>query len=167
MPNKTIYVSEKDEKVFEQAQKLGNDALSAVIVRAIKEFVARNQDRRDGLTEITVQVGLESSGREQKFVGREIGKWQGTDDSKEWWMEAVLYKTQKDNLAVWLTTVAKAELLIHGAKNWLDWADNPRRSELLVGKTVAELKDKLPAALSSTLEDLTARDEAEVEYLDI
>jgi EXLDI family protein len=167
MPNKTIYVSDKDEPLFAKAQKLGDDALSAVIVRAIKEFVARNQDNDPAMTEITVQVGASGVEREQRFAGRELTKWQGMSDDKVWWMEAVIYKTKKDNWAVWLTTVAKTELLVNGAKNWLDWADNPRRSELLVAKTVAELQPKLPTALFSVLSGLSDQTENEAEYLDI
>ncbi len=167
MPNKTIYISASDEPLFDEAQKIGDDALSAVIVRAVKEFVARNQDKQKGMKAITVKVGTAGAEREQRFTGRQAGKWQGTSDDKVWWMEAVIYRTQKGNWAIWLTTVAKAELLLNGARNWMDWADNPRRSELVVGKNITELKDKLPAALASIVQDMEARDEAEAEYLDI
>ena len=167
MPNKTIYVSAKDEPIFEKAQQIGGDALSAVIVRALQEFVVRNQDRQDHMKDISVRVGAAGVEREQRFVGQEVAKWQGTSDDKEWWMEAVAYRTHKDNWAVWLSTVAKADLLVKGAKNWLDWADNPRRSELVVAKNSAELRAKLPAALYSMIRDLEARETSEAEYLDI
>lgn len=167
MPNKTIYVSAKDEPIFEKARQIGDDALSAVIVRALHEFVVRNQDKQEHMQEISVLVGGAGVEREQRFIGQEAGKWQGVSDDKEWWMEAVLYRTHKDNWAVWLTTVAKAELLVKGAKNWLDWADNPRRSELIVAKNSAALRGKLPQALLSMVRDLESREATEAEYLDI
>jgi EXLDI family protein len=167
MPNKTIYVSDKDEKIFEQAQKLGNDALSAVIVRAIKEFVARSQKQKDGMSEIKVEVGTDPMMREQRFVGREMAKWQGTSDDKVWWMESKVYKTQKGNWAILLTTVAKAELLLHGARNWMDWAQDPKQSELIVAVEVNELQAKLPSALYSILKALADKNDQPVEYLDI
>jgi EXLDI family protein len=167
MPNKTIYVSAKDEALFDEAQKIGDDALSAVIVRALQEFVSRNRDRQENMEEISVLVGTTGAEREQRFIGQEVAKWQGTSDDKEWWMEAVIYRTHKSNWAVWLSTVAKAELLVRGAKNWLDWANNPRRSELIVSAQPSELKSKVPSALFSLIGDVSARDELEAEYLDI
>ena len=166
MPNKTIYVSEKDEAVFNEAQKLGDDALSAVIVRALKEFVARNSKKGEGMKEITVRVGSKPAEREQRFMGKEMVKWSGTSDDKVWWMEAKIYRTQKGNWAILLTTVAKTDLLIHGAKNWMDWADSPRQSELLVGKAVDEFKNKVPANLLATIRNLDGTDGGS-EFLDI
>lgn len=167
MPNKTIYISDKDESIFVKAQKLGDDALSAVIVRALKEFIARKEDKQQGMSEITVKIGSSEVAREQRFVGQKVAKWQGTSDDKVWWMEAVIYKTQKDNWAVWLSTVGKAEVLIHGARNWMDWVDSQGRSELLVEPKATDFDNKLPQALYATLLDVAQRDQAEVEYLDI
>lgn len=166
MPNKTIYVSDKDEKVFEEAQKLGDDALSAVIVRALKEFVARNSKKGAGMSEIKVRVGSKPVEREQRFMGKEMVRWSGTSDDKVWWMEARVYTTQKGNWAVLLTTVAKTELLLHGARNWMDWADSPRRSELLVAEKIDELKEKVPANLLATIRNLDDQG-GKPEFLDI
>ena len=167
MANKTIYVSTKDEPLFEQAQVLAGEALSSVIARALREFVARNQAKEQGMKEISVKVGLPTSSREQRFVGAQVGKWQGVSDDKDWWMEAVIYRTQKGNWAVLLTTVAKAELLTHGSKHWMDWVDAPRRAELIVAGMVDELNDKTPSLLLDTIRDLAAKEDQPVEYLDI
>jgi EXLDI family protein len=167
MPNKTIYVSDKDEAIFEEAQKLGNDALSAVIAIALKEFVSRHQAENSGLEEITVQVG--TPWREQRFVGRELGKWQGMSDDRQWLLEAVVYKTQKDNWAVLLKIVVKAELISDHKLDYADWlaaAEQTGKTRLIVGPTVESL-DGLPEALTDYIKGLEARDEAPAEYLDI
>ena len=48
MPNKTIYVSEKDATLFEEAKEIAGEALSSVIVRAISEFVSRSREMKKG-----------------------------------------------------------------------------------------------------------------------
>jgi len=57
MPNKTIYVRDEDIKVFEQAEELGGDSLSAVIAEALRRFVAVKQAEAQGMAEHTLEVG--------------------------------------------------------------------------------------------------------------
>lgn len=169
MPNKTIYVSEKDASLFEQAKEIAGEALSSVIVRALREFVTRNLDRKKGMKEITVKVGIDRAEREQKFIGSWIGEWNGFSDDKVWFLKAVIYKTQKENWAVFLETVCKASLLTN-KKEWKESGDyliNPKKSELIVGKSPEELRDKLPEELYVTLMEHAKHDENPVEYLDI
>src|ERR1700761_2366593 len=102
MSNKTIYVSDKDEPLFERAKELAGEALSSVIARALREFVARHEEKGKGMKEITVKVGQHDSQREQRFIGQEVGKWSGFSDDNEWWMDAKIYITQKGNWAILL-----------------------------------------------------------------
>lgn len=79
MPNKTIYVRDEDVKVFEQAEELGGDSLSAVIAEALKRFVAVKQAEAQGMKEITIEVGRVNTrggddARKVRFVGRELAK---------------------------------------------------------------------------------------------
>ncbi|HUD45149.1 MAG TPA: EXLDI protein [Patescibacteria group bacterium] len=169
MPNKTIYVSEKDASLFEQAKEIAGEALSSVIVRALSEFVSRNQAKKKGMKEITVKVGKDSLEREQRFIGSWIGDWSGFSDDKQWYQKATIYRTQKENWAVLLETLYKASLLTN-SKEWKESGDyliNPKRCDLLVGKSTEELKDKLPADLYYTLTEYAKHDENTVEYLDI
>ncbi|HTS44537.1 MAG TPA: EXLDI protein, partial [Puia sp.] len=110
MPNKTIYVSEKDELLFDQAKELAGEALSSVIVRALREFVSRHLNKKKGVKEVTLKVGVDGAQREQRFIGSLIGEWNGFSDDKEWYMKGSIYRTQKDNWAVFLETVSKASL---------------------------------------------------------
>ncbi len=169
MPNKTIYVSEKDESLFEQAKEIAGETLSTVIVRALREFVSRYQDKQKGMKEISVKVGLHGAQREQKFIGTPLGKWSGFSDDKVWFLKATIYRTQKENWAILLETVCKASLLTN-KKEWKESGDyliNPQKSELIVGRSSEELKSKLPKALYISLTEYEKQYESPVEYLDI
>ncbi len=169
MANKTIYVSEKDVSLFEQAKEIAGEALSSVIVRALSEYVSRNLDKKKGMKEISVKVGKGGLEREQRFIGSWFGDWSGLSDNKVWYQKATIYRTQKENWVVLLETLYKASLLTD-SKEWKksgDYLINPKRCDLIVGKSAEELKDKLPKDLYSTLIDCAKQDENPIEYLDI
>jgi len=169
MPNKTIYVSEKDASLFEQAKEIAGEALSSVIVRALREFVTRNQDKKKGMKDMTVKVGVNGVEREQRFIGSLIGKWTGLSNDKVWFLKASIYRTQKENWAVLLETVCKANLLTN-KKEWKESGDylvNPKRNELFVGKSSQQLQEKLPHDLYLALVEYDKQYESPVEYLDI
>jgi EXLDI family protein len=169
MGNKTIYVSEKDESLFERAKEIAGEALSSVIARALREYVSRHEEKGKGMKEITVKVGQHNSEREQRFVGKEIGKWSGFSDDKVWLLTAKIYHTQKANWAILLSQSTKATLLTN-PKEWsknADYLEQAKGTELIVGENLEKLKEKLPKSLYTTLQDLATRYETPVEYLDI
>lgn len=169
MPNKTIYVSESDVSLFEEAKNIAGEALSSVISRALKEFVVRNKDKAKGMQEISVETGSHKAEREQRFTGREVTTWQGFSDDKEWYLNATIYQTQKNNWAVYLTHVCKASLLLN-KKKWKESGDyliNPKHAELIVGSTLHDFAGKVPSDLYTLLHDVSEQTEKPVEYLDI
>ncbi|HUC96760.1 MAG TPA: EXLDI protein [Candidatus Saccharimonadales bacterium] len=169
MSNKTIYVSQKDETLFEEAQQLAGEALSSVIARALREFVSRSKQRDDGMKEISIKVGIKGSEREQRFIGSQIGKWQGLSDDRTLFQNAKIYITNKKNLAILLTTVSKASLLTNPDK-WKksgDYLENSNHSELFVAENAEQFKDKLPADLMQVVINASEKEEKAVEYLDI
>lgn len=169
MSNKTIYVSEQDESLFEDAKTLAGEALSSVIARALREFVARHTQKQKGMKEIGVKIGAEKTAREQRFVGQELGKWSGLSNDKEWWMESKIYRTQKGNWAIYLVTVCKASLLTN-PDAWRyskEYLVDVKRSELLVEDDVTKLKKQVPSSLFTVISDLAKKDEQPIEYLDI
>ena len=168
MSNRTIYVSEKDESLFERAKEIAGVALSSVIARALREYVARNEEKTKGMKEITVKVGQHDSQREQRFVGQEIGKWSGLSDDKVWWMDAKIYKTQKGNWAILLHHSVKATLLLSPG-DWKagEYLEHSSKTELIVGESLESIEKKLPKVLYSTIQDISKRYESPVEYLDI
>lgn len=169
MPNKTIYVSESDVSLFEEAKTIAGEALSSVISRALREYVSRHGKKAKGMKEITVKVGGHNSQREQRFVGQEVGKWSGFSDDKVWLMDAKIYQTQKGNWAILLRRSTKATLLTNPQK-WgenAEYLEDTAKAELIVGGNLNELRVKLPKSLYSTIEDISKKYEAPVEYLDI
>lgn len=169
MPNKTIYVSENDVPLFDEAKDIAGEALSSVISRALREYVARNKKKAQGMKEISVKVGSYNSQREQRFIGEEIGKWSGFSDDKVWLMDAKIYQTQKGNWAILLRHSSKATLLTNPhewGKN-AEYLENAAKTELIVGENLNQLQAKLPKSLYSTIEDLSKKYEVPVEYLDI
>ena len=169
MPNKTIYVSSEDASLFEQAKDLAGEALSSVIAIALREYVARHQQKAKHMQEISVLVGSSNAEYEKRFVGTPLGKWQGFSNDKVWWMEGTIYRTQKNNWVVYLVTVCKASLLTN-KKEWKESGDyliNPRHAELVVSNTPKDFAKKLPQDLYATLVNTFEKEEKPVEYLDI
>ncbi len=169
MPNKTIYVSDNDTSLFEEAKNLAGEALSSVIARALREYVSKHQKKSQGMKEISAKVGSYNSQREQRFIGEELGKWSGFSDDKVWLMDANIYHTQKGNWAILLRHSSKATLLTNPHK-WeknAEYLENAAKTELIVGENLSQLKEKLPISLYSTIEDISKKNEIPIEYLDI
>lgn len=169
MPNKTIYVSENDITLFKEAKTIAGEGLSSVIARALREYVGKHKEKTQGMKEVSVKVGSHNSLWEQRFVGKEIGKWSGLSDDKVWLMDARIYQTQKGNLAILLHLSTKATLLT----NPNEWEKNAEylmdatKTELIVGENLDQLKEKIPSLLYSTIQDISKKYEVPVEYLDI
>ncbi|MDF1660933.1 MAG: ATPase, T2SS/T4P/T4SS family [Planctomycetota bacterium] len=43
MPNKTIYIKDEDASIFTKAQKMGGESISAVITKALRQFVEHSE----------------------------------------------------------------------------------------------------------------------------
>lgn len=167
MPNKTIYVSNEDQAVYERAQQLAGDNLSAVLVRALKEFITRNEVQAKGLKEIVVQVGTTGLQQEKRFNGRLLIKWQGAGDHNDWYTSRV-FKTAKNQWAVEITKQPNMEVF-RQRDFWrtADYFAYTPDTQLMVFATLEEAEGKLPSALLKLMHQAQSRDEAPVEYLDI
>lgn len=149
MSNKTIYVSQKDEALFDEAKNLAGEALSTVIAQALRDYVAKQKSHSTGMKEIVVHTGPQTARLEQRFYGKKVGKWQGFSANGEDWQTAVIYLTQKDNWAILLTTVCKASLLLD-KKQWKangEHLTHKESAELIVASSIAELENTLPLSL--------------------
>lgn len=167
MPNKTIYVSNEDQAVYERAQQLAGDNLSAVLVRTLREFIARSEAQDKGLKEITVQVGTKGLQQEKRFSGRLLIKWQGAGDHNDWYTARV-FKTAKGQWAVEITKQPNFEIF-RQRDFWrtADYFEYTADTQLMVFGSLAEAEGKLPSALLKLMHQAHNRDEAPVEYLDI
>jgi EXLDI family protein len=73
VPNKTIYVSDDDLRLYGRAQELAGGNLSAAISKALRRFVDDEEGRLEGFDRITVRVGP-GSGRKVRFTGVLLGE---------------------------------------------------------------------------------------------
>jgi len=169
MPNKTIYVSQEDEPLFEEARQIAGESLSSVIVIALREFVNRQKEKEKSMKEITVLVGPKENSREKRFIGVQVGKWDGVDDERIWMLDAQVYLTQKKNWAVLLTQTGKVSLVTNPIK-WIangEFLGDPTRSELYVAETTAGFEGKLPSELITAIKEMEKKNVSPVEFLDI
>lgn len=74
MPNRTIYVADADLPIFEKAQQLAGDNLSATILQALRRFVEAEEARAGGYAEVTVALGKGRPYIHKKFRGRSLAK---------------------------------------------------------------------------------------------
>ncbi len=81
VPNKTIYVSEGDLPVYQRAQELAGDNLSAAIAAALRRYVDVEEGKREGFDEIVVRVGP-GKGRKVRFTGILLGVWANTSETE-------------------------------------------------------------------------------------
>ena len=81
VPNKTIYVSQGDLSVYQRAQELAGDNLSAAIAAALRRYVDIEEGKREGFDEVIVRVGP-GKGRKVRFTGVLLGEWVNTTHSR-------------------------------------------------------------------------------------
>ncbi len=74
VPNKTIYVSEDDQPLYQKAQELAGGNLSAAISSALRRYVEAEDARNVGYEEIILKVGF-GAGRKVRFLGVLLGEW--------------------------------------------------------------------------------------------
>jgi EXLDI family protein len=155
--------------LFEEAKEIAGEALSSVIVRALREYVTRHQEKEKGMRDVAIKVGSAGAEREQRFVGAQLGNWTGLSEDKEWYLDAKIYRTQKGNWAIYLVHVCKASMLTN-QQEWKqsgDYLVNSKRAELIVAQQPEDLEDKIPKALVTMVHELALREDNAVEVLDI
>jgi len=111
MPNRTIYVADTDMPVFERAQELAGDNLSATIAQALRRFVEAEEARSKSFEEITIKVGKTVLSY-KSFWGRLLAT--GPRGVQNRHTRYDVYQTRKGKLA----------LYIRVRPDWAEW-DNP------------------------------------------
>lgn len=113
MPNRTIYIADADVPIFEKAQKLAGDNLSAAIAHALRAFVEREEVRQSGYEDITVKVGKGRPYLQQQFSGRLIARrhLRISNDARQLTMS--IYQTAKGRFAVYTKNYP----------NWSGWSN--------------------------------------------
>jgi EXLDI family protein len=101
MPNRTIYIADADVALFEKAQKLAGDNLSAAIARALRTFVEREEARQGGYEDITVKVGKGHPYLQQQFRGRLLATRHLKIGNEARILTMNVYQTAKGRFAVY------------------------------------------------------------------
>jgi EXLDI family protein len=155
VPNKTIYVSDGDLPLYDRAQKLAGDNLSAAISAALRRYVDVEEGRREGFDEITVRVGP-GKGRKVRFSGVLIGEWVNTMPSR---VETFrVYRSRMGKYVLHVERSADYTMVDSEGKpvGWrgylgLKWdvsyGSTPGESTLEVVGTLEELRERIPPQL--------------------
>jgi EXLDI family protein len=105
MPNKTIYVADGDLPIFERAQELARENLSATIAQALRRFVAAEEARSQGFGEIVLRVGNHGTYTSKAFIGRELAKRREREVESHTIVTQNVYETAKGRLVLYTRTI--------------------------------------------------------------
>ena len=176
MPNKTIYVSDEDLPLYQQAQELAGGSLSSAIAAALRRYVEVEVGRRGGYDEVTVEVGT-GQRRKVRFSGVLLGQWRHTDGIRI--DEYRVYRTRTGKFAVYLEHTPDWTWSGGWGKKpppgWLkylglgnpeqDWGFAQAESTLEVADSLEALRNKIPGELYEMV--AAVADQPAVEDLDI
>jgi EXLDI family protein len=154
VPNKTIYVSDGDLPLYQRAQELAGDNLSAAISAALRRYVDVEEGRREGFDEIIVRVGP-GKGRKVRFTGVLLGEWLNSSFSR---VETFrVYRGRKGKFVLHVErspdyTMVDAEGKPAGWRGYLgigsvSYGNAPGESTLEVVGSLEELREKIPQQL--------------------
>lgn len=155
VPNKTVYVSEGDLPLYQRAQELTGDNLSAAISAALRRYVDVEEGRQEGFDEITVRVGPKP-GRKVRFIGVLLGEWLNTGHSRVETFRVYRGRTGKFVIHTERSpdfTMVNAEGKPAGWRGYLglDWnvsyGTTPAESTLEVVETLDEVRERIPPQL--------------------
>jgi len=176
MPNKTIYITETDLPIFNQAQELAGNNLSATIVEALKRFIKNEEGKRAGYDEVVIKLGENGTYQNKRFIGKEMARSQSFDDenagiAKVW----IVYETAKNHYALYTKEIHDISDTLMQMKINQKLAEkfgvdqeflipqSVNKYSLEVYDTKAELKDHIPEHLYKLLNQSQDQDD----FLDI
>jgi EXLDI family protein len=172
VPNKTIYVSDSDLPIYQRAQELTGDNLSAAIANALRRYVDVEEGREQGFDEIVVRVGPKP-GRKVRFMGVLLGEWSSSGWSK---YETIrVYRSQKGKYVVYVDRTPEWHATDAEGKpaGWrgalgigkISYSVDPGGSTLEIIDSLDDLRDKVPPELYEIV--AAAEKSPAVEDLDI
>ena len=172
VPNKTIYVSDGDLPIYQRAQELAGDNLSAAISAALRRYVDVEEGRQEGFDEITVRVGP-GRGRKVRFTGVLLGDWVNSSFSRVETFRVYRGRTGKFVVHVERSpdySIVDSQGKPAGWRGYLGLGDisygtTPAESTLEVVDSLEELRLRIPQQLYDSV--ATSAQQPAVEDLDI
>ena len=172
VPNKTIYVSDGDLPIYQRAQELAGDNLSAAISAALRRYVDVEEGRQEGFDEITVRVGP-GRGRKVRFTGVLLGDWVNSSFSRVETFRVYRGRTGKFVVHVERSpdySMVDSQGKPAGWRGYLGLGDisygtTPAESTLEVVDSLEELRLRIPQQLYDSV--ATSAQQPAVEDLDI
>jgi EXLDI family protein len=154
VPNKTIYVSDGDLPLYQRAQELAGDNLSAAISAALRRYVDVEEGRQEGFDEIIVRVGPHP-GRKVRFSGVFLGEWVNSSFNRVETFKVYRGRTGKFVVHIERSpdyTMLDADGKPAGWRGYLgigniSYANVPGESTLEVVGTLNELRERIPQQL--------------------
>lgn len=113
MPNKTIYVADSDLPIFERAQELAGENLSATIAGALRRYVKAEEARAAGYVEVSLKVGSHDTFTVKRFMGRELARRRDRDAESQRILKQIVFQTAKGRFV----------LFSHYSPDWTVWSD--------------------------------------------
>ncbi len=156
VPNKTIYVSDDAQELFQRAQELAGGNLSSAITSALKRYVEVEDAREAGFDEVIVKVGI-GAGRKVRFNAVLLGEWFDTDHTSGKFEHFRVYRGAKkfalhiERTEFFETRDAQGNQLT----GWRAWTGvgaasgggMPAEATLETFDTLDEIRDRVPAKL--------------------
>jgi EXLDI family protein len=154
VPNKTIYVSDGDLPLYQRAQELAGDNLSAAISAALRRYVDVEEGRREGFDEIIIRV-WPAPRRKVRFTGVLLGEWVTSSSSR---METFrVYRGRTGKYVVHVErsegfTMVDADGKPAGWRGYLgignvSYGSTPAESIVEVVGSLDELRERIPPQL--------------------
>lgn len=153
VPNKTIYVSQGDLPLYQRAQELAGDNLSAAISAALRRYVDLEEGKREGFDEVTIRVGP-GKGRKVRFVGILLGEWYSSQGRVETFR---VYRGRTGKFVLHIERSADWTMVDdHGMPaGWrgylglgnVSYGSTPAESTLELVESLDELRPKIPPQL--------------------
>jgi EXLDI family protein len=154
VPNKTIYVSDGDLKIYRRAQELAGGNLSAAIATALRRYVDLQEGLREGFEDVVVRVGI-GSGRKVRFTGVLVGEWMDTRE-----LATERFRVWRGRIGKYVLHVERSETfwMVDGEGKPAGWrahlglsdaryGSSPKESTLEVIETLEGLREKVPPEL--------------------
>lgn len=174
MANRTVYVADDDQQLYQRAQDLHGGNLSQALVAALTRYLEFEDGRREGFEEICLRVGRGTE-RKIRFTGVLLGEWGRSDLSTS--EITRIYRSRKGKVLVHRERSDDSRVRRSGAADaqpgWLHhlglgeytWTSVPGEATLEIADSLDELRSAVPAEFHDTLAAI--RDEPVLEDLDI